>query len=97
MPEENDRIIETVDDEGNVVKFELIDIVLVEEDEYGILMPLDADNDEDNEAVIMRLKKVDEDFIFEFIDDDEEFQRVVQTIEELEELDEFDLNDDEEE
>lgn len=94
MTVENDRIIETIDDEGNVVKFELVDIVLVEEDEYGVLMPLDIEDDEENEAVIMRLKKVDDDFIFEYIEDDDEFQRVVEAIEALEDDEEFDDIDD---
>lgn len=94
MTAENDRIIETIDDEGNVVKFELVDIVLVEEDEYGVLMPLDIEDDEENEAIIMRLKKVDDDFIFEYIEDDEEFQRVVDAIEELENDEDFDDIDD---
>ena len=95
MANDYDRLIETVDEEGNIVKFELIDIVLVDEDEYGILIPADSQNDGDNnEAVIMKLKKVDEDFVFEYIDDDAEFQKVVDAIEELED-DDDDIDDEE--
>ena len=88
---EEDKIIETVDDEGNVVKFELLDIILVDEDEYGIMMPLDAEQRDENEAVIM---KVDEDFVFEYIEDDAEFQKVVEAIDALEDED---FDEDEEE
>lgn len=95
MANDYDRLIETVDEEGNIVKFELIDIVLVDEDEYGILVPADSQDDENNEAVIMRLKKVDEDFVFEYIDDDAEFQKVVDAIEELEDDEDEDFDDEE--
>ena len=99
MANDYDRLIETVDEEGNIVKFELVDIVLVGENEYGILLPADAnkDNDsEENEAVIMRLKKVDEEFIFEYIDDDNEFQQVVDAIDAMED-DDFDDDAEDEE
>ena len=92
MAEENERIIETVDEEGNVVKFELVDIVLVDEDEYGIMLPVDVETQDENEAVIMKLKKVDDDFIFEYIEDDDEFQKVVDAIEAMED---DDLDDEE--
>lgn len=95
MANDYDRLIETVDEEGNIVKFELIDIVLVDEDEYGILVPADSQDDDNNEAVIMKLKKVDEDFVFEYIDDDEEFQKVVDAIEELEDDEDEDFDDEE--
>ncbi len=80
---QNDQIIETVDEEGNVVKFELIDIISVDEIEYGLLMPV-TDSDEEDEAVLMRLKKEGEEFIFEGIEDDDEFERVVDYIQNLE-------------
>ena len=83
MAEENERLIETVDEDGNVVRFELVDIVLVDEDEYGIMLPVDVETHDEDEAIIMKLKKVDDDFIFEYIEDDDEFQRVVDAIEEL--------------
>ena len=41
-PEEmEDQLIETIDEDGNVVKFELIDIVDFEDKEYGLLLPQD--------------------------------------------------------
>lgn len=83
----NDQIIETVDEEGNVVKFELIDIVEVDEIEYGLLLPIEdekSEPDEDSEVVLMRLKKEGEEFLFEAIEDDEEFEKVVEFIQTLE-------------
>lgn len=93
MTDANEQIIETVDEEGNVVKFELIDIVTVDEIEYGLLLPVgaeeDEDEDEEEEVVLMKLKKEGEEFIFEAIEDDEEFEKVVEYIQTLEEEDEI--------
>jgi len=78
-----EQIIETVDEEGTVVKFELIDIVELDEIEYGLLLPIcdsEDDEEEEDEVVIMRLKKEGEDFIFEAIEDDDEFDKVVEAI-----------------
>lgn len=84
----NDQIIETLDEEGNVVKFELLDIIEVEEIEYGLLLPMIDKKEDDEEVVLMRLKKEGEEFVFEAIEDDAEFDKVVKFIESLEETDE---------
>ena len=41
-----DQLIETIDEDGNVVKFELIDIVELEGKEYGLLLPHEEKQDE---------------------------------------------------
>jgi uncharacterized protein YrzB (UPF0473 family) len=87
MPEENEQIIETYDEDGNKVSFELVDIITVEDIEYALLYPLDEEQDDENESevLVMRLKKEGEEYSFEAIEDDDEFNRVAQYIEELEE------------
>ena len=85
MANENDNIIETFDDEGNKVTFELIDIVTVDDVEYALLLPSETtEEDDENEVLVMRLKKDGEEFTFEAIEDDEEFEKVAQYIEEVE-------------
>lgn len=84
--EMQDRIIETVDEEGNNVKFELYDIVEVEEQEYALLLPLE-DEDSD-EVVLMKITKDGEEYLFETIDDDEEFERVANYVETMQDEDE---------
>lgn len=76
------QIIETVDEEGKAVNFELFDIVEFEEKEYALLLPADSDNDDD-EVVLMRLTKDGEDYLFEAIESDEEFDKVAEYIENL--------------
>ena len=80
--EEEKQLIETVDEEGNIVKFELFDIVEVDDQEYALLLPAESDL-EDEEVVLMRLTKDGEDYLFEAIEDDEEFDRVSEYIENL--------------
>ncbi len=83
MTKENDQLIETVDENGNVITFELYDIVEVEEQEYALLLPTDSQAGEEDELVLMRLTKDGEDYLFETIDDDAEFNRVAEYVENL--------------
>lgn len=84
-----EQLIETVDEDGNVINFELIDIVQVEDDEsikdneYALLLPVDEngeESDEEKEVVLMKLLKDGEEYIFEAIEDDAEFDKVVEYI-----------------
>lgn len=85
MENEENQLIETVDEDGNVIKFELFDIVEVEEQEYALLLPADAEeNSDEAEIVLMRLSKDGEDYLFETIEDDAEFDKVSAYIESLE-------------
>lgn len=84
----NDSIIETVDENGNHVKFELVDIVEYEEKEYGLLYPIEGfdpknPSKQGDKVIIMRLQQDGDDFIFEKIEDDEEFDKVADYIAEV--------------
>ncbi len=83
---DEDQIIETIDENGNVIRFELFDIVEVDEQEYALLLPVDEE--EDDEVVLMRLTKDGDEYLFETIDDDEEFDRVAEYVENMEDEDE---------
>ena len=85
---EENQLIETIDEEGNVIKFELFDIVEVDNQEYALLLPTDAQEGEDDEIVLMRLSKEGEDYLFETIDDDAEFEKVASYVESLEDEEE---------
>lgn len=82
MAKEEKQIIETVDENGEIVNFELFDIVEVEDKEYALLLPADSKEDND-EVILMRLTKDGEDYLFEAIESDEEFDRVSEYIENL--------------
>ncbi len=85
MTNKEEQIIETFDEDGNKVTFELLDIVTVDDIEYALLLPKEAETeDEESEVLVMRLKKDGEEYTFETIEDDEEFDKVAQYIEEIE-------------
>lgn len=88
--ENEEQIIETIDEEGNVIKFELFDIVEVDEKEYALLLPVEKEEGEEDEIVLMKLTKDGEDYLFETIDNDEEFDKVAAYVETLEDEDEED-------
>ena len=79
---EEDQIIETVDENGKVVKFELFDIVEVDEKEYALLLP--ADEEDADEVVLMRITKDGDEYLFETIEDDAEFEKVAEYVENME-------------
>lgn len=86
---EKSRIIKTQDENGEMHVFELIDILELDDKEYGLLAYVGQDDeasseneeDEEEEVVIMRLSKQDDSYTFETIEDDEEFNRVVSYLE----------------
>lgn len=61
MDEENldENIIILNDDEGNEVKFEFLDLIKYEEEDYVVLLPVPDGDDEDNEVVILKLEETD--------------------------------------
>lgn len=84
--EDKDNLVETVDEDGNIITFRLFDIIEFENKEYALLLPADSEEEEeDSEIVIMKLIKEDEEYSFETIDSDEEFDRVSTYLEELSE------------
>lgn len=87
--ETEEQLIETIDEEGNVINFELIDIIEMDGQEYGLLLPKDdEESEEEKEVVLMRLTKEGEEYVFEMIEDDEEFNKVVDYIDTLEDSEE---------
>ncbi len=78
MNEEN--IVVLVDEEGNELEHEIVFTFSLEEKEYAVLLPLDGSE----EAVVYRMQETENDeFLFEFIEDDDEFDRVAQAYEDL--------------
>ena len=60
--EELDNIIILNDEEGNEVKFEFLDLVELDEEEYVVLLPVSEEGEEDEgEVVILKLEDTDED------------------------------------
>ncbi|MDD2402050.1 MAG: DUF1292 domain-containing protein [Clostridia bacterium] len=75
MVEENDNVI-LLDEDGAEHEFALIDVLEVDGAEYAVLEPLE-DDEEESEAIILKLGKDenDEDILYD-IEDDEEWEKV---------------------
>ena len=59
--EELDNIIILNDEEGNEVKFEFLDLVELDDEEYVVLLPVTAEGEEDEgEVVILKLEDSEE-------------------------------------
>ena len=76
------EIIKTIDENGQEVELKLIDIVSVNDVDYALLVPADTDidNEDECEIVLMRLKQDNSEYVFETIEDDDEFELVSQAI-----------------
>ena len=63
MDEELDNVIVLNDEDGNEVKFEFLDLVELDDEEYVVLLPIleNEDEEDDGEVVILKLEDTDED------------------------------------
>ena len=60
--EELDNIIILNDENGNEVKFEFLDLVELDDEEYVVLLPVaEEGEEEEGEVVILKLEDTDED------------------------------------
>ena len=97
MEEELDNVIVLNDEEGNEVKFEFLDLVELDDEEYVVLLPI-SENEEtegDGEVVILKLEDSEEDSEEESyvgVDDEEILNRVFSIFKEKFK-DEFDFVD----
>lgn len=59
-PEDESNLIILNDDEGNEVKFEFLDLIKYEEEDYVVLLPVPEEGTEDdNEVVILKLESTE--------------------------------------
>lgn len=84
------KIIEVLDEDGKLIKFELLDIIEYNSNEYGLLKPISSLNDiEEGEIALMKLIEENDEYTFEVIEDDDEFEEIVDYMEALEVDDEI--------
>lgn len=78
-------IITLEGDDGNSYSCQILDIFEFEEKEYALLLNLAGESESDDESsiVIMRLTQKDDQSIFQTIESEEEFDKVVAHVEEL--------------
>ena len=84
--EELDNIIILNDEDGNEVKFEFLDLVELDDEEYVVLLPVTEEGEEEEgEVVILKLEDTDEDSDEESyvsIDDEDTLNKVFEIFKE---------------
>lgn len=90
MTEQEQNFVEIVDEEGNVTKCEVYDVIDFEEKTYAMLLPMEDEDSEEPELIVLEYIEEGDEVYFQNIEDEDEFNRVCEYIESLEE------NDDEE-
>ena len=82
------QIIKTIGEQGEEIFMKLLEIVTVNDKDYALLSLVEDENmpsdDVEDEIIIMKMNKTDDDCTFEIIEDDEEFEKVEAYIESLE-------------
>ena len=86
MDEELDNIIVLNDEDGNEVKFEFLDLVELDDEEYVVLLPiLENEEDEgDGEVVILKLEDTEseDEESYVSVDDDDVLNKVFEIFKE---------------
>ena len=85
MDEMETGIITFVDDEGNDVRFEILDVITLDEKEYLVVLPID---EVDSGVLILEIKQEDGEEVYDTVTDDEEAERVFKKFQEYGEDDE---------
>ena len=76
--EELDNIIVLNDENGEEVKFEFLDLVELDGEEYVVLLPADEEEQEEGEVVILKVEDTDseEEESYVSVDDEEVLNKV---------------------
>ena len=87
---EETQIIKTVGENGEEVYMKLQEIVTVDNKDYALLSVVEDDklpsgDSEEDEIIIMRMHKTDDECTFEIIESDDEFNMVASAISDEEE------------
>nr|WP_243662909.1 DUF1292 domain-containing protein [Hydrogenispora ethanolica] len=84
--------ITLVDEEGQEHRFNLLNIVEVEDAKYAVMVPETQENEEEEEAVIFKIETDEKgEEVLVDIEDDDEFAKVCEALEEM--IDEEDETD----
>ena len=84
LDEELDNIIVLNDEDGNEVKFEFLDLIELDGEEYVVLLPTEGEEDEDGEVVILKVEDTDseDEESYVSVDDQEVLNKVFEIFKE---------------
>ncbi len=77
---QEDEILTLTDEEGNEHDFSVIDMIEMEGSEYAILVPIEDQEGDEDEAIILKIVTDDDgNEVLVDIEDDEEWEKVADT------------------
>ena len=84
LNEELDNIIVLNDEEGNEVQFEFLDLIEYDGEEYVVLLPMEENEEESGEVVILKVEDTesDEEESYVSVDDEETLNKVFEMFKE---------------
>ena len=84
MNEELDNTIILNDEEGKEVKFEFLDLIEYEDEEYVVLLPIEEDEEEAGEVVILKVEdsESEEEESYVSVDDEETLNTIFEMFKE---------------
>ena len=92
MQENTAEIITVIGEQGEEITMKLQEIVNVEGQDYALLSIVEEgempNDEEEDEIIIMKMNKTDDDCTFEVFEDDEEFNMVASAITDGDEFEE---------
>lgn len=88
MTEQEQNFVEIVDEEGNVTKCEVYDVIDFEDKTYAMLLPIEDEELEEPELIVLEYIEEGDEVYFQNIEDEDEFNRVCEYITSLEDEDE---------
>ena len=95
MENELDNLVILNDEEGQEVKFEFLDLIELEGESYIVLLPLEEDEEDAGEVVILQVEDVDtEEESYVSVEDQEVLQKVFEIFKDKFK-DEFNFTDEE--
>ena len=83
MADEEMNLVELSDEEGNVTSCEIYDIVEFEGKTYAMLLPVEEENEEEPELIVLEYIEENDEGTFVSIEDEDEFNRVCDYLESL--------------
>jgi len=84
MSNDEENYVELTDENGEVTKCEVCDIIEFEGKEYALLLPLgEEDLYDEEELIVLEYIEKDDDSYFQSIDNEEEFNKVCEYIQSL--------------
>lgn len=73
---EEDNIVILTDEDGNDVKFQFLDLIEYNDDNFVVLLPAEEDDEDDNEVVILKEDKDAEEESYVSVDNEETLEKI---------------------